>query len=120
MDASTPLPIAGARLYVIASKPPEALLILERHGGTLVSGDSLQNWARPDEQFSWLGNVLMRMMGFIKPHHVGPGWLKQCQPPKEQLRGILELPFVNVMTGHGDVVIGEAREKYRPAIERVS
>jgi hypothetical protein len=67
-----------------------------------------------------LGRLMMRMLGFIKPHHVGPGWLKQNKPPKDDLRGILGLSFVNVLTAHGEPVVGEARERFRPAIERVS
>jgi hypothetical protein len=120
MDASTELPVAGARLYRIDSNPPEGLLVLERHGGTVVTGDCLQNWAATDEYFSWLARPMMKMMGFIKPHNVGPGWLKQGKPPKEQLRGILDLEFANVLTSHGAAVIGGARDHYRPAIERVS
>src|SRR5436190_19725277 len=38
------LPIEGAKLVVIDSKPPEGLLLLPQHGGTIISGDCLQNW----------------------------------------------------------------------------
>jgi hypothetical protein len=120
MDDKTELPIAGARLYTMRSTPPEGMLVLERHGGTVISGDCLQHWAQPDAYFSFLGKTMMRMMGFIKPHNIGPAWLKQCKPPKEDLRGILELPFVNVLTSHGGAVIGNASEQYRAAIERVT
>src|SRR6185369_1620482 len=77
IDERTELPLAGARLYAIRSTPPEGLLVLERHGGTLVSGDCLQHWAEADAYFSFLGRIIMRLMGFIRPHNVGPGWLKQ-------------------------------------------
>jgi len=120
MDADTALPLAGARLYVIASTPPEGLLVLERHGGTVVSGDCLQHWAAPDAYFSFLGRTMLKMMGFIRPHNVGPGWLKQCKPPKKDIRGVLDLPFVNVLPAHGGPVIGGARDRYRGAIERVT
>lgn len=63
---------------------------------------------------------MMKMMGFVKPYNVGPGWLKQCKPPKDHLRAILDLSFANVLPSHGAPVIGDAREQYRPAIERVS
>jgi hypothetical protein len=120
IDESTELPLSGARLYLIHSKPPEGMLVLERHGGTLVSGDCLQHWAEADAYFSVLGKLMMKMMGFIRPHNIGPGWLKQCKPPKEQLRGILDLTFANVMTAHGDAVVGGATDHYRPAITRHS
>jgi len=86
----------------------------------VISGACLQHWAVPDAYFSWLARTMMKMMGFIKPHNIGPGWLKQCKPPKDQLRAILELPFANVLPAHGAPVIGDARERYRAAIERVT
>jgi hypothetical protein len=120
MDDKTALPIAGAKLYTFHSKPPEGMIVLEREGGTVISGDCLQHWAAPDAYFSFMAKLMMRFMGFIKPHNIGPGWLKQCKPPKEELRGILDLEFKNVLTAHGAAVVGEARDKYRPAIERVT
>lgn len=120
MDASTALPIAGAKLFVIDSKPCEGLLLLPDHGGVVIAGDCLQNWAAPDEYISWLARPMMRIMGFIKAHNVGPAWLKQCKPPKDQLRTILELTFANVLPAHGAPVLGDARERFRPALERAS
>ena len=95
-------------------------IVLERDGGTIVSGDCLQHWAESDAYFSFLGKTMMKLMGFIKPHNVGPGWLKQCKPPKAELRGILDLEFENVLPSHGAPVLGGARERYRPAVLRVS
>jgi hypothetical protein len=120
MDATTALPIERARLVVIDSRPPEGMLLLSDHGGVMISGDCLQHWAAPDEYFSWLGGAMMKMMGFVKPHNVGPGWLKQGKPPKEQLRSLLEMSFANVLPAHGAPVLGEALDRYRPALERVS
>ncbi len=117
---TTNLPIAGARLHVIQSEPPEGLLVLPQHGGTIVSGDCLQNWASTDSYFNWLGSAMMRMMGFIRAHNIGPGWLRQCRPPKEELRAILGLSFANVFPAHGAPVIGRALELYRPVIERTA
>jgi hypothetical protein len=119
-DGATTLPIAGARLHFIRSDPPEGLLLLPQHGGTIVAGDCLQNWASTDPYFSWLGGAMMRMMGFLRPHNVGPGWLRQCKPPKEELRAVLDLPFANVLPAHGTPVLGNALALYRPAIDRAA
>jgi hypothetical protein len=120
MDATTTLPLANAKVYVLDGKPTEGLLHLAVHAGVVISGDSMQNWAATDEYFNGVAKVMMKLGGFIKPHNVGPAWLKQTKPPKEQLRGILDLEFANVLPAHGTPVIGDARERYRAALERVS
>jgi len=118
MDATTELPIAGARLHLIHSTPTEALLLLDRHQGVVVSGDCLQNWS-VDPYFSFFAGVMMRLMGFIKPYNIGPAWLKNGKPPTAELRAILGLPFTNVIPAHGSPVLGEAVARYRPAIDRL-
>jgi len=110
------MPITGAKLVVIDSKPPEGLLLLPQHGGTLISGDCLQNWASPDEYFSLLAKIVMKRMGFMKPHAIGPGWLKNCAPPRDQVRALTALGFANVLTAHGTAVIGNATTSYQPAL----
>lgn len=120
MDASTALPLARSRLAVIDSAPPEGVLFLDQDGGVVVAGDCLQNWASTDAYFSTLGKVMMRMMGFIKPCNVGPGWLKQGRPPTSQIRALLDQPFDHVLPSHGTPVLGGAKEAFRAAIQRVS
>ncbi len=119
-SVETELPLEGARLYVIHSEPPEGILFLSRNGGVAIAGDALQHWHEPDEYFNFLGRVMMRAMGFMKPHNVGPGWLKQCRPPKPDLEGILGLGFEHLLPAHGAPVLGNALEQFRPAIQRVT
>lgn len=119
MDAGTELPVAGARLVTFDGQTGEGVLLLEREGGILVTGDSLQHWERVDPYFNWLGAIVMRLMGFIKPYNVGPGWLRTAKPDLRQVRGLLDLPFEHVLPVHGAPVIGRAREKYRPSLERL-
>jgi hypothetical protein len=120
IDETTALPIEGASLHRIESKPPEGILVVDRHGGVLVVGDCLQNWAKTDGYFSWAAKPMMKMMGFIKPHNVGPAWFKQGKPPHAHMRAILDLPFANVLPSHGEPVIGSAKDLYRAAIDRVA
>ena len=121
IDENTALPIDGAKLFTFPSaKVPEGILVLEREGGILITGDSLQNWQRADEQFSFIGGLMMRVMGFIKPHAVGPGWLRSAKPDHAEVRRVLELEFDHVLPAHGDPVIGKAKAAFRPAIERLA
>jgi hypothetical protein len=117
MHEASQLPLSGAKLLVIGSRPPEGLLWLEREGGVLVSGDCLQNWRAPDEFFSLLARPMMRVMGFIKPHNIGPVWLKRTRPPLGSLLGILEHDFEHVLPAHGEPAHGSAKASYRPRIE---
>ncbi len=120
VDETSTLPLAGARMVRIPALVPEGVLMLERERGILFTGDSLQNWETADEHFSFVGGLIMRMMGFIKPHQVGPGWLKQAKPKPEDLRALLTQPFENVLPSHGKPVIGGAKAAYTPAIERAA
>jgi hypothetical protein len=120
IDEATVLPIADARLHRFGSTPPEGLLVLARSGGVIVSGDALQHWHRIDPYFSFLGGLMMRRLGFIKPHNVGPAWLKQTRPPTSDLLRVLELDFEHVLPAHGEPVLGGAKSAYRAAIERAA
>jgi len=117
IEPSTVLPLGGARLVVVPAAPPEGLLLVERSGGLLVSGDALQNWAAPDAYFNLPGKLMMRAFGFLRPHNVGPAWLRRTKPEAAHLRALLEAPFEHVLPAHGAPVLGDAREKYRPSIE---
>ena len=118
MTDDTGLPIDGARLIRLDCNVGEGILQLDREGGILISGDSLQNWQKTD-YFNWIGKVLMRMLGFIKPHNVGPGWLKYAKPDIGQIKALLDVEFEHLLPAHGQAVIGGARDKFRPAIERL-
>jgi hypothetical protein len=112
------LPVANAKLKVFStSNPPEAVCLIERDGGVLITGDSLQHTPTPDEFFNWPAKLMMKRFGFFKPYNVGPGWLQFAHPTASDVRSVLDLEFNHVLPGHGAAVIGDAKEKYRPAIE---
>ena len=118
LSEESPLPIADAKLKILrSSTPTEAVCLLQREGGILITGDSLQHTPRPDEFFNLLAKLAMKRLGFLKPYNVGPGWLQSAHPSAADVRSLLDLDFEHVLPTHGDAVIGGAREKYRPAIE---
>jgi hypothetical protein len=63
---------------------------------------------------------MTKMMGFIRPYNIGPGWLKQCKPPKSELAGITGLGFAHVLPAHGEPVIDDALGKYAAVIATAS
>lgn len=118
LNEQSTLPIADAKLRVFASsRPPEAVCLLQREGGILVTADSLQHTPKPDEYFNFLAKILMKKMGFFVPYNVGPAWLQFSHTTKADVRSILELEFEHVLPGHGAAVIGDAKAKYRPVVE---
>jgi hypothetical protein len=120
LNADSELPVSGATLFQFASaSTAEGMLLLDRDGGILISGDCMQNWHKTDRYFSFLAKPMMKLMGFIKPHNIGPGWLKGAKPEVEEVRTILDLEFEHVLPAHGTEVIGNAHELFRPAIERL-
>ena len=83
----------------------------------LISGDVFQNWSDAKSHFNLAGRLGFRLLGFVGTHRLGKGWLDLCKPDPESLRAVLDLPFENLLPAHGDPVIGDAVEKYRPAVE---
>lgn len=117
MTRDSVLPIRNARLLLFESASPgEGLLYLDRDGGIIVSGDCLQNWAKPDRFFSLPARLIMRLMGFIKPHNIGPGWLKTAKPDPAEIRDRLNVEFAHVLPVHGAPVLGDAAAKYASAL----
>ncbi len=117
MDAESELPLEGASLYVVNTTPPEAILRIPAGGGTLITADALLHWPHADGYFNVLGKLGMKLGGMIKPFTMMRPWIDKYKPDPDEVAGILELDFDNVLPGHGEPVIGGAREKFRPALE---
>lgn len=118
LESGATLPIDSASLVVLGGTPPEGVVLIGREGGILLTADALQNVPEPDAFVNFLGRTLMKRAGFFQSYGLGPGWLKASNPPLPDIVGLLDLPFEHVLPGHGRPVIGRARERYRPAIER--
>ena len=75
------LPLGHCKLFAFETpKAPEAILLLERNGGILVSCDSLQNWLGGDRFFDDESTKMMGEFGFFKAANVGPAWKRQADP----------------------------------------
>lgn len=120
LPAESALPLMDAELIVLQSpQPQEALLLLHRHDGVLISGDCLQNWHTTDQYFNLIGKILMKTMGFLKPYNVGPAWLKVTRPDVQELKNLMNLNFTHLLPAHGAAVLGEAKELYREVLQQL-
>jgi hypothetical protein len=118
------LPIKGATLFEFGtSKTPETAMLVPRHGGILLTCDSIQNWETADG-CSFLGRVMARAMGFRGRACIGPGWRKQCEPKdgvgfKPHFDDVLGLEFRHVLSGHGKPIKDTARDDLRAHMTRI-
>lgn len=107
------LPIKGASYHEFTtSHPKEGLILLEREGGILLAGDSMQNWPKPDKYFNWFAKIMMKRMGFIEPSNFGPGWLELAKPDKDELMQKAKLDYSVLLPAHGNPIMTNAQEGF--------
>ncbi len=118
-ETGNDLPISDATVHIMESPSlRESSILLARDGGILLSGDYFHNTPVPDEFTNVLAGVGMRVLGLARECNIGVGWMMMTKPSREDLLGLLDLSFEHVLPIHGLPVIGNAKERYRPAIER--
>lgn len=92
-------------------------------GGTLVTCDAVQNCADTDGA-SFLGRVMMSLMGFKGGVIVPPMWRRMQKVSGVQVREAFAcfagLACANLVTGHGPPLVGGADAAVRAAIARAS
>lgn len=102
-------PCADGEVFVFeTSDTPEALLLLERHGGVLLSCDSLQNMHGPDAHFDEASAAMMSGAGFFRPGNIGPGWIRAASPEASDFERLKALRFRHLLSAHGVPLLHEA------------
>jgi hypothetical protein len=113
------MPFAGCGLFEFrTSKRPEGILHIDRAGGILVSGDSLQNWVEPDGYFSEESCKMMTEMGFFCRAGIGPLWMQLNEPKAQDFVRLLKLPFRHLLPAHGSPLCDTAKEDFTQTIGR--
>lgn len=114
------LPVSNSSLFVFKTvKRPECILRLDRDGGIMIACDSLQNWVGPDEFFKEETVETMQGMGFFTPANLGPAWMHGSEPQAEDFIRLKEVPFEHALCGHGEPLVGGAREQYHQTFARI-
>jgi hypothetical protein len=111
-------PIGGAKVFMFErGKDTEALFILDRNGGVMVSCDSFQNWTSFAE-CSFLGSLMMRSMRF-GPTMIGPMWIKRMgREVKADFDRLADHSFKHLVPGHGTVLKNQAADGLRTAVKK--
>jgi hypothetical protein len=118
------LPLAGAKLAAFEkSRTPETAILLDRHGGLLLTCDSVQNWETTDG-CSFLGGIMARTMGFRGRACIGPGWRKMCEPKDGRgfapdFERVLDLDFRHIIGGHGAPMRDTAKRDLEAQVRRL-
>ena len=102
------------------TKFPEGAIHLKRHGGLLITADSVQNHERwpYTSIMAWL---IMHAMGFRAKLLIGPPWKKMMTQEGGSLRPdfdrLLALEFDHQIGGQGQLCRGGAKAKLQAAVE---
>ena len=119
-----PLPLCDAALLEFdVARAPELVLHVNRHGGGLLTCDSIQNWERTPEGCTLLGALMSKLMGFRGRACIGPGWRKFNEPKTgpgfgPRFHEILALEFRHLLSAHGPPVLGTARDDLSAVVRR--
>lgn len=117
------LPHPGLSLFVFAyPKAPEGALLLEGHGGLLITCDAVQHWEASD-LMSLSAKVITKLFGFRNPAQIGPPWLKLNTPDggslKPDFERLVALPFDQLIGGHGGLCRSGAQAHLKATIARM-
>jgi hypothetical protein len=122
IDDSTTLPFPGARVLCFrGTKQPEAVILLTRGKGLLLTTDSIQHYGDYSHN-NLLARLIMPFIGFPRTTIVGPFWMKLMTPEGGSLKAefgrILELEFDSLLSAHGTFLKTGAHEAVRQAVAK--
>lgn len=112
------LPLGHARIIAFTSTTfKEAVLILKRRGGILISCDSIKNWQTQDAFFDDTTFAMMKTSGSIGTAVVDKTWLSAMNPSKSELSALADENFSILISAHGMPLTNEARTAVRKSIQ---
>lgn len=115
-------PIKNSEFFIFEQVTcPEAILFI-KDKKLLITTDSIQYW-NDWKYFSFLGKVVMYLMGFRLDLFIGGPWLKRVTPKQGSLKSdftrLLELDFQHLVAAHGVLLKDSAKDKLRLLINNL-
>jgi hypothetical protein len=111
-------PIADGEPFVFEhAKRPEAMILLGREGGILLTADAYQHWTSTDG-CSLMARMMLPLLGF-GPTIIGGPWLKQQGlGVRRDFERLVERDFKHLMPGHGAALKDVAKEGLATAMSK--
>ncbi|MCA9718284.1 MAG: hypothetical protein H6713_01980 [Myxococcales bacterium] len=101
------------------SRAPEAALHVDRHGGVLLTCDSVQNWGAADRFFSPACAKIFKAQGLFQPTNISHVWRDATGVRAMDFARLLERSFRHLISAHGPPILGDAHARLTAAVERV-
>lgn len=104
-------PISDSVVHVLdLPKQKEAVLLLKREGGILISCDSLQTWTGPDRYFNLITKLIFWWQKQFGSAHSPDPWRKACHPDAHCYENIAALEFKHLLSAHGEPLRENAKQ----------
>jgi hypothetical protein len=122
LTESSALPFPDAALFCFrGTKQPEAMLLLKRSRGLLLTCDAIQHYG--DYRHNNLpARLAMPFIGFPRTTIVGPIWLKMMTPAGAPLQSeferVLRWDFDSLLSAHGSYLATGAHAAVEAAVKR--
>jgi hypothetical protein len=122
LTESSALPFPDAALFCFrGTKQPEAMLLLKRSRGLLLTCDAIQHYG--DYRHNNLpARLAMPFIGFPRTTIVGPIWLKMMTPAGASLQSeferVLRWDFDSLLSAHGSYLATGAHAAVEAAVKR--
>lgn len=124
-DGEAPPSIPDASIYIVKNlKMPDAILKLPDGNGILVTGDFVQNGVGSPFDSFMMKWVLSPMFGFNTGMLTTPGPFFKFYGKGEDIyspnvAAVMEMEFDTIITAHGPIVKGDAKEKLKEGWAKV-
>lgn len=97
---------------------PEGILHIAKHGGILITCDSIKNWVSADPFFSINTAKLYEEQGFFGPASVSTIWKKACHVTVADFIELKSLSFSHLLSAHGEPLLNDAYTQLAMTIEK--
>lgn len=110
-------PISNAKIIEFkTTRFKEALLLINKSGGILISCDSIKNWQRKDSFFDDATFEIMKNTGSIGKANIDAIWLSAMRPSRQELKDISSLEFSILLSAHGEPLTDDAKNAVNASI----